>query len=262
MDIVKHTGTRNIYSLPKRNIKYLVIHYTAGATSRSGAAKNTAAYFSSSAQGSADYIVDETTLVQYNPDPKNYYCAAVGKDYGNSGSEFYGKVNNKNSISLEICSSNIHGRYTDNFADYYFTDAVITRAIEAAKYLMSLYNIDVNHVTTHFESRGKTCPGVSGWGAIGGSETWRWFKKQLVMEVNAMTKQDVAEFVQLCSDEQAFALLQKAMKFAGQQNEPDWSKSEGYWDRATAAGIINGKAPEAPIKRDEVVAILGRLEVL
>lgn len=262
MEVIKQTSTKNTCSLPNRQIKYLVIHYTAGATSRKGSARNTAAYFNSGADASADYIVDDYELVQYNPDPYNRYTYAVGKDYGNPGGKFYGNVNNRNSISLEVCSTNIYGKYTNNYSDYYFTDAVVAKAIEATKYLMKLYNIDIDHVCTHREARGKYCPAVSGWGALGGDAKWQWFKKQLIPEVDNMTKQDVKDFVELCSNEQAYALLQKAMKYTNELEEPDWSKAEGHWERATTKGMVNGRSPESFIKRDEVLAILGRAGVL
>ena len=41
--------------------------------------------------------------------------------------------------------------------------------------------------------------------------------------------------------------------------EPDWSKAEGHWQRATAKGVVNGEDPEGPMKRDETIAVLGRL---
>ena len=42
INIVKKTSTHNTTSRPNRDLKYIVIHYTAGTHSRSGAAANTA----------------------------------------------------------------------------------------------------------------------------------------------------------------------------------------------------------------------------
>lgn len=66
------------------------------------------------------------------------------------------------------------------------------------------------------------------------------------------------EILNALTDEQAYNLLMKAQRYASTLPEPDWSKGEGHWQRATLAGIVNGESPEGIIKRDEVAAILGR----
>lgn len=68
----------------------------------------------------------------------------------------------------------------------------------------------------------------------------------------------VQEFIESLTDEQAYSLLVKAQKHAGALPEPKWSIDEGHWGKATTSGVINGKSPEGFIKRDEVIAILGR----
>ena len=44
--------------------------------------------------------------------------------------------------------------------------------------------------------------------------------------------------------------------------EPNWSVKEGHWGKAVNEGIINSGAPEGLVKRDEMVAVLGRLGLL
>lgn len=73
---------------------------------------------------------------------------------------------------------------------------------------------------------------------------------------------DVNTFLNSLTDEQAYTLLEKAMRHADTMLEPVWSRTDGHWAKATEKGIINGKGPERPIKRDEVVTILGRLNLL
>lgn len=46
------------------------------------------------------------------------------------------------------------------------------------------------------------------------------------------------------------------------ETEPDWSVKEGYWSKAANNKIVDGTAPERPAKRDEVIAMLGRLGLL
>jgi hypothetical protein len=51
--------------------------------------------------------------------------------------------------------------------------------------------------------------------------------------------------------------------------EPDWSKTEGYWKAASeqkvkdgSKTVVNGQNPESYLKRDEFVAVLGRLGIV
>ena len=73
---------------------------------------------------------------------------------------------------------------------------------------------------------------------------------------------DVNTFLNSMTDEQAYTLLVKAMRHADTMLEPVWSRTDGHWAKATEKGIINGEGPERPMKRDEVVTILGRLNLL
>ena len=61
---------------------------------------------------------------------------------------------------------------------------------------------------------------------------------------------------------QGYNLLQKATRHANTLAEPDWSKQEGHWAKAKQRGLVDGTGPERPIKRCEVVAMLGRLGLL
>ena len=177
MDIIKQTGTANTTSSPGRKIEYLAIHYTAGVSCGAGAARSCASWFANpSAGGSADYICDERDLVQYNPDPYNRYCWAVGSKskYNTKGGRLWQIAMNSNCISLEICSGNTKGKITyPNDPAYYFTNAVLVKAVEVVKYLMQLYGIDADHVIRHYDCNGKCCPGVPGWNADSGNEA-KW----------------------------------------------------------------------------------------
>lgn len=179
MDIIKKTSTRNMNYTPGRKIKYIAIHYTAGTTSRTGSATNVATYFGTTAtNGSADFEVDDTTAVQYNPDPRNYSCWAVGdsKNTYYGGASLYGIATNGNTISIEICSSNRTGAMTQPLdGNYYFTDAVVKKAIELTKHLMKEYNIDADHVVRHWDISGKPCPGIIGW-IHNDQSKWKEFK--------------------------------------------------------------------------------------
>lgn len=182
INIIKKTGTHGMYH-KTRQIKYLVIHYTAGVTSKVGTARSTASWFANPRSGgTADFIVDDGEIVQYNPDPLNYACWAVGgKKYNNQGGSLYKIATNMNCISIEICSSNKTGKVTNpNDNNWYFTDAVINNAIALSKYLMQTYNITIDRVIRHYDVSGKPCPGVYGWNVDSGSEAaWNNFKSRL-----------------------------------------------------------------------------------
>lgn len=183
LNIQKQASYYNTTAYYSRPLSYIVIHYTAGVTSRTGSARNTAMYFSNpGVYASADFIVDDTTAVQFNPDIKNYYCWHCGdnKTY-NKGGAYYGSCQNYNSIGIEVCSTNNTGTMTyPNDGKYYFTDAVVQKTIELTKYLMKTYNIDADHVIRHYDVTGKLCPGIVGWNEdSGNAEKWKAFKAAL-----------------------------------------------------------------------------------
>ena len=176
MKIRKLTATANTTYCPGRKIIYLVVHYTAGVNPKVGAARGCAAWFANpAASGSADYIVDEEELVQYNPDPMNRYCQAVGgARYNTQGGRLFGVATNSNCVNLEICSGNMKGKITyPNDPGYYFSYEVLLRAREAVQYLKRLYGIDAEHVIRHYDVNGKPCPGIIGWNKDSGDES-RW----------------------------------------------------------------------------------------
>ena len=165
INIIKKTSYHNTTKKLNRKIQYIVLHYTAGVSSKQGKAIACANGFSTTTRdASADFIVDDVDKVQYNPDPANYYCWSVGgskytKMNTSLGGVCYGKCMNNNSISIEMCSNKKDTStlsVTDD--DWYLTDATVQNAVELTKYLMQVYNIDINHVIMHHMVTGKVCP--------------------------------------------------------------------------------------------------------
>lgn len=68
----------------------------------------------------------------------------------------------------------------------------------------------------------------------------------------------VQEFLDALSPAQAYELVQKAQRYAGELVEPDWSKADGFWKKAKDEGVINTDTPQALLTRCELAAILGR----
>lgn len=324
MEIVKATSTVHTSAYANRPIQYLVIHYTAGKTSKKGTARNVAAMFGNPANrdASADFIVDDAECIQYNGDIRNRYTYAVGGGLqGNpGGGKFYGRCKNFNSISIEICSSSTNNdlRYP-NTSNWYFTDAALNNAVELARHLMDTYNIPDDHLIRHYDVNQKLCPGIIGWNRESGSEAkWEAFKSRVLngstaaVDVNYQakvtahdglncrtapisgsvvmtypyntiltimqeksgwgytgagwvslaytTKEDDEDMdISNLTNEQAYQIYQKAIQYMLTLPEPQWSQEEGHWQRATSKGIVNGEDPEGPMKRDETIAVLGRL---
>ena len=187
INIIKMPLGVHISKAPNREIKYLAIHFTAGSSSKAGSAKSVKHVFEQR-KASADFCVDDRDMVQFNPDLHNYYCWAVGDGNGKYG------VTNKNSISIEICSSLKKGTSAavPNHSGWYFTDAALENAVKLSKYLMKKYNIPIDRVIRHYDASRKICPGLVGWndGTLykeDGSKTkeknnsneWIKFKKKL-----------------------------------------------------------------------------------
>ena len=187
INIIKMPLGVHISKAPNREIKYLAIHFTAGSSSKAGSAKSVKHVFEQR-KASADFCVDDRDMVQFNPDLHNYYCWAVGDGNGKYG------VTNKNSISIEICSSLKKGTSAavPNHSGWYFTDAALENAVKLSKYLMKKYNIPIDRVIRHYDASRKSCPGLIGWndGTLykeDGSKTkeknnsneWIKFKKKL-----------------------------------------------------------------------------------
>lgn len=184
MKITKCVNKANTTPQKGREIKYIVIHYTA-TTSSVGKAKAIALYFAKpTTKASADFIVDDDFIVQYNPDIKNRYCWSVGgsryatKSCSTAGI-LYNKATNSNCINIELCSNKQSlATLLPTDKDWYFTEKTIDNAVELTKYLMEQYNIDLDHVIMHNHVTGKLCPAM--WCQTEQSlDKWDAFKQRL-----------------------------------------------------------------------------------
>lgn len=179
---------KHITRCENRKIEYLVIHFTAGSSSAGDSERKTRNVFLNR-NASADFVVDDDSMLQVNPDPRNYYCWAVGDGKGKFG------VTNKNAISIEICSNLKKGTTAKvpNHDGWYFTDSAIDNTVKLARMIMQTYNIPFNKVIRHYDATRKLCPGILGWnpGVVYDSKTgektnkksteekWNSFKERL-----------------------------------------------------------------------------------
>lgn len=138
LPIQKMISPYNHYSY--NNPQFIVIHYV-GAVST---AKNNAVFFNGDDRNaSSHYFVDDNEIWQSVEDNKGAWH--VGNTMTN--------VNNWNSIGVEQCCEWRNG-------ELYVSEATEANAVELVKYLMKKYNIDINHVVTHWYVAGqrKICP--------------------------------------------------------------------------------------------------------
>lgn len=116
--------------------------------------------------------------------------------------------------------------------------------------------VDKQNMTVHRWFAAKACPGDYLYNRHG----------QIAAEVNKRLEGeeevDIAKLISEMTNEQAYQLMQKAELHAKTLDEPAWSKNEGHWAKATKAGIVDGSSPERPMKRDEVIAVLGRKNLI
>lgn len=73
---------------------------------------------------------------------------------------------------------------------------------------------------------------------------------------------DIRKIIEQLTPEMCYAIVAEAMAYAGNLPEPEWSRKQGHWEKATLKGVVDGQEPERPVKRDELAAVLGRLGVL
>lgn len=196
-DIIYLPLSVHITKYPNRPIRYLAIHFTAGSNSSKGHARNVKLVFEER-KASADFAVDDEEIVQLNPDLENYYCWAVGdkKSVGSNGGILYGIATNRNTISIEICSTCKPATSKtvsySNHEGWSFTKEALHNAIKLAKLLMERYNIPINRVVRHYDISGKLCPGIIGWNndniytmegkrtlQMNNSNNWEEFKYEL-----------------------------------------------------------------------------------
>ena len=149
---------KHITVSPNRSIKYIVVHYTAGFSSEAGRAMLTRNVFLNRS-ASADFVVDDETIVQINPDLNNRSCWAVGDGNGKYD------ITNKNSISIEMCSTlkPVTSPTASNHDGWSITDAVLKNTIKLIKILMQKFDVPISNVVRHYDASRKSCPGLVGW---------------------------------------------------------------------------------------------------
>lgn len=105
--------------------------------------------------------------------------------------------------------------------------------------------------------KGKSCPGNYLFGKYG----------EIAERVNARLKgededMDINKLLSEMTNEQAYEIIRKAEFHAETLPDDEWSEKEGWFKKAVDIGVSDGSGPVRHMKRNEVMAILGRLGLL
>lgn len=185
------------YNRSKRTqpIQYIVIHDT-GNPSAGANAKSHFQYFNTgNRNSSADYFVDDTTILQVN-DYHTYYTWHCGDGKGKYG------ITNLNSVGIEMCV-NSDGDYEKAFSNM----------ITITKRLMQELDIPPERVVRHYDASRKNCP------ASMSNGTWaKWKEFKSIIEEDI----DMAKLEEL---ENRIAKLENKMIYNYiDLNMPDWAR--------------------------------------
>lgn len=105
--------------------------------------------------------------------------------------------------------------------------------------------------------KGKSCPGNYLFGKYG----------EIAERVNARLKgededMDINKLLSEMTNEQAYEIIRKAEFHAETLPDDEWSEKEGWFKKAVDIEVSDGSGPVRHMKRNEVMAILGRLGLL
>ena len=173
-----------------------------------------------------------------------------------------GSANDRGYIGFEICE--------DGLTDRAYFNKVYREAVELTAHLCEVYKLDpqkdgvvICHAEGHQRGIASNHGDVMHWFPKHG-KTMNDFRADVAAEMGKENDLDMSidEMIEKMTAKQAYQLLEKASAHAATLPGPEWSKKEGHWGKAAAAGIVDGTAPERPVKRDELAAILGRKGLL
>lgn len=209
-------------------VSFLVYHYV-GAT---GGAESNARYYHRTANigASAHYFVG------HGPAPELWQSVPEADTAWHCGAKSYvhPSCRNTNSIGIEMCCK-------IGPSGWYIEEETLAAAAELGRDIMARYGIPIDNVVRHYDVTGKLCP----WPLV--DETaWANFKNRL--EVEEVTQDQFNKMMDVY-------LFQNREKPAS-----DWAKSA--WEKATAAGIFDGTAPNNPLTREQAAQVFDRLGLM
>lgn len=210
------------------DIKYLVVHDTANYDRDAGVEMHWQFFNRQNRKASADIFVDDKKILKFN-DWYTGYSWAVGDDED----DLDDGINNRNSISLEMC--------VNDDSDYQtMLNNTVKAILEIKRELPHI------QICRHFDASGKICPGHmygNNW------RLWKEFLERINQEANDLT------------EEQTNALIQKALnRFKEDHVITDHSNSE--WAKkqlvdAKLCGILKSEhSPNELISMPVMISML------
>ena len=229
--VIRNLLTGDQYKTENKINKYIVIHYTTSMSSPPGRAMTTRDNWENAGDASANYVVDDETIVQCVEDFYSaWHCGTTGK-------YLHKYCRNTNSIGIEMCSTNTGGKTYDELKyqprdkDWRITDKVFNLTVLLTADLMIKYNIPIENVIRHYDVTGKICPSPF----VNNNEVeWKRFKKELQKELDSRKDKEDENMTN-----ETFKKLFDEMRKELQDNDSaTWSKEAREW--ATEEGLFNG----------------------
>ena len=223
-----------------RKIDYIVIHYTAGTTSKKGSALNTVLYTFNNPKtgGSAHYVVDNIEVVQCVEDRNTaWHCGTTGK-YKHS------KCRNSNSLGIEICSNHNSFKGYDltpaSDKGWYFTEDALNLSAELTANLMVKYNLSLDRVIRHYDVTGKDCPSPMVDANKNGPDNWIKFKEKVKKYYDIITIKNSVNIDFEASNQNKGGV--EPVVYHALEEVPEWGKTQVKWfiDNGYLTGIGKG----------------------
>lgn len=180
-----------------------------------------------------------------------------------SGKGPKGSANDLGYIGFEICE--------DGLTDRAYFNKVYREAVDLTAHLCRTYGLDplrdgvvICHAEGHQRGIASNHGDVMHWFPKHG-KNMDDFRADVAAEMGTEKEDEdmnIDKLIEEMTPEQAYRLRQKAAIYATALPEPEWSQTEGHWQRAAQAGVVNGENSEDYIKRCEVAAVLGRKGLL
>jgi len=57
-------------------------------------------------------------------------------------------------------------------------------------------------------------------------------------------------------------MLAAGRRALAEKPQSAWSQAEGWWEKATALGLVDGSAPQGELTREQFIAVLGRMGLI
>lgn len=155
------TSSRNYNGRTRRNVGYIVMHYTGNVKDN---AKNNANYFATgSRSSSAHFFVDDANIYQ------GVKLSDIAWHCGTSKKYYHAACRNSNSFGIEMCTS----------GNYKISEKTKENGAYLCAYLCELLGIGANEVDTyvlrHYDITHKICPAQM----VNDEKEWKAFKEDV-----------------------------------------------------------------------------------